>query len=52
MPQPKVERIEFRIHADRCKRCGERVQGRHPRQTSDAVGSAASQLYRNCPASR
>ena len=44
IPQPKVEQIEFRIHVGRCKRCGERVQGRHPRQTSDAVGSAASQL--------
>jgi transposase len=44
IPQPQVERIEFRIHVGRCKRCGKRVQGRHPRQTSDAVGSAASQL--------
>lgn len=44
IPQPKVERIEFHIHVGRCKRCGERVQGRHPRQSSDAVGSAASQL--------
>jgi transposase len=38
------ERIELHIHVGRCKRCGQRVQGRHPRQTSDAVGSAASQL--------
>lgn len=44
IPQPKVERIEFHIHVGRCKRCGQRVQGRHPRQSSDAVGSAASQL--------
>src|SRR5271157_6074308 len=44
IPQPKVERIEFHIHVGQCKRCGERVQGRHPRQSSDAVGSAASQL--------
>ena len=44
IPQPQVERIEFRIHVGRCKRCGQRVRGRHPRQTSDAVGSAASQL--------
>jgi len=44
IPQPKVERIEFRIHVGQCKRCGQRVQGRHPRQTSDAVGGAASQL--------
>lgn len=44
IPQPKIERIEFHIHVGRCKRCGERVQGRHPRQSSDAVGCAASQL--------
>jgi len=44
IPQPQVQRIEFRIHVGRCKRCGKRVHGRHPRQTSDAVGGAASQL--------
>jgi len=44
IPQPKVELIEFYIHVGRCKQCGQRVQGRHPGQTSDAVGSAASQL--------
>jgi transposase len=44
IPPPRVERIEFRIHVGRCRHCGERVQGRHPRQTSHAVGSAASQL--------
>jgi transposase len=44
IPEPRVERIEFRIHGERCRACGARVQGRHRRQTSDAVGSAASQL--------
>jgi len=44
IPEPRVERIEFRIHVGRCRHCRRRVQGRHPRQTSDAVGSAASQL--------
>jgi transposase len=44
IPQPQVERIEFRIHVGQCQDCGRRVQGRHPRQTSDALGSAASQL--------
>jgi hypothetical protein len=39
-PEPRVERIEFRISVGRCGRCGRRVQGRHPRQTSDAIGSA------------
>jgi transposase len=44
IPEPRVERIEFRIPVGHCRQCGERVQGRHPRQTSQAVGSAASQL--------
>jgi len=44
IPTPQVERIEFPIHFGRGKGCGRRVQGRHPRQTSDAVGSAGSQL--------
>ncbi len=44
IPPPQVERIEFHIHMGRCKHCGRQVQGPHPRQSSDAVGSAASQL--------
>ncbi len=44
IPQPRVDRIEFRIHVGRCRRCRGRVQGRHPRQTSNAIGGAASQL--------
>jgi transposase len=44
IPEPRVERVEFRIHVGRCRHCRRRVQGRHPRQTSDALGSAASQL--------
>jgi len=44
IPPPRVERIEFRISVGRCRRCRRRVQGRNPRQSSDAVGSAASQL--------
>jgi transposase len=44
IPEARVERIEFRIPVGHCRRCGRRVQGRHPRQTSQAVGSAASQL--------
>lgn len=34
----------FDIAVGRCRRCGRRVQGRHPLQTSDAVGAAAAQL--------
>jgi transposase len=44
IPEPKVERIQFRIHCGRCRKCGRRFRGRHRRQSSDAVGSAASQL--------
>ena len=44
IPPPQVERIAFRIHVGRCEQCGRRVQGRHSRQTSNAVGAAASQL--------
>jgi len=34
----------FRIHYGRCERCGRRVQGRHPLQTSDALGAASVQI--------
>lgn len=35
---------QFNIHVARCACCATRVQGRHPLQTSDAIGAAASQL--------
>lgn len=35
---------EFTIHLGCCEDCGRRLQGRHPLQTSDALGAAASQL--------
>ena len=34
----------FAITIGRCRGCGRRVQGRHPLQTSDAVGAAAVHL--------
>ncbi len=40
--RPVVRR--FDVHIGRCRGCGRRVQGRHPLQTSDAVGAAAVQL--------
>lgn len=43
IPRRPIHR-EFTIHIGRCHECGERVQGRHALQTSDALGAAASQL--------
>lgn len=43
--QPRVTRIN--VHIGQCRRCGRRVQGRHPRQVSDALGAAASHLGPN-----
>ena len=40
--QPIVRR--FDIHVGRCRRCGRRIQPRDSRQTSNAIGAAASQL--------
>jgi transposase len=40
----------FDIHVGRCRRCGRRIQPRHPLQTSDALGAAASQLGPNLQA--
>lgn len=40
----KPIRRRFTIRIGRCLDCGARVQGRHPLQTSDALGAAASQL--------
>ncbi len=34
----------FDVHLGICSCCGKHVQGRHPLQTSDALGAAASQL--------
>jgi transposase len=40
--RPLVRR--FDVHIGQCLRCRRRVQGRHPLQTSDALGAAAVQL--------
>lgn len=34
----------FRVGVGRCRDCGRRLQGRHPEQTSDALGAAASHV--------
>lgn len=43
IPRRPIQR-EFTIHFGECQTCGGRVQGRHPLQTSDALGAAGSQL--------
>jgi len=35
---------QFNIPVGMCPLCGARIQGRHPEQTSDALGAAANQL--------
>lgn len=44
LPVTRVVVRRFDIHVGRCNRCRRRVQGRHPLQTSDALGAAAAQL--------
>ena len=43
IPRQPLHR-RFQVHVGACQNCGRRVQGRHPLQTSDALGAAASQL--------
>jgi len=43
LPRQPLRR-QFHIHIGQCQQCGRRVQGRHPLQTSDALGAAASQV--------
>lgn len=42
LPPPATTR--FRVGVGRCRSCGRRVQGRHPDQTSDALGAAGAQV--------
>lgn len=43
LPEPKPRITRFRVPVTRCPACYRRIQGRHPEQTSDAVGAAAVQ---------
>ena len=43
IPRKPVIR-QFNIHRGQCQCCGTPLQGRHPLQTSDALGAAASQV--------
>ena len=44
LPEPKPVITRFRAPVARCPACFRRVQGRHPEQTSDALGAAAVQF--------
>ena len=44
LPEPRPVRRRFAVHIGKCVCCGRRHQGRHPFQTSDALGAAACML--------
>jgi len=44
LPPIRPRHLRIRVEVGRCRQCGKRLQGRHPQQTSDALGVAASQL--------
>lgn len=44
LPDARPTVTRFRVAIGRCRCCGRRVQGRHPDQTSDALGAAGSQV--------
>lgn len=44
IPEPKPTVTRFRVQVGHCTDCGRRVQGRHPEQTSNALGAAGSQV--------
>jgi transposase len=48
LPRPIQTIItQFNVHVGHCALCARRIQGRHPEQTSDALGRAAVQLGPN-----
>jgi transposase len=44
LPEPRRVRRRFAVHIGTCACCGRRHQGRHPFQTSDALGAAGAML--------
>ena len=44
LPVARTVVRRFDIHVGQCRSCGRRVQGRHPLQTSNALGAAAAQV--------
>jgi transposase len=44
VPEMRPTTTRITVAVGRCRSCGQRVQGRHPEQTSDALGAAGSQV--------
>jgi len=44
LPEPRAIRRRIGVHIGKCRCCGRRHQGRHPFQTSDALGAAGCML--------
>lgn len=44
IPEPRPIHRRIDIHLGHCTGCGRKVRGRHPYQTSEAVGAAAAQV--------
>ena len=44
LPEIRPQTTEFVLQVSECTQCGHRMRGRHPRQASQAVGSAGVQI--------
>ncbi len=44
LPEIRPQTTEFVLQVCECQQCGHRMKGRHPRQTSQAVGAAGVQI--------
>ena len=44
LPEPRPIYRRYEVHIGHCRKCNRRHRGRHPDQTSDALGAAASGL--------
>lgn len=44
LPEIRPQTTEFVLQVSECTKCGHRMRGRHPRQTSQAVGPAGVQI--------
>jgi transposase len=44
VPEVRPTTTRFTVGVGRCRGCRRRIQGRHPEQTSDALGAAGSQI--------